>query len=90
MADYEILGWLGSGGMGVVYNARQRPLNRLVALKMICTGVQDNPNLLARFRIEAEAVAVARLAIPISSRFTNWENLKDHPSSPSNCSEGGA
>jgi tetratricopeptide (TPR) repeat protein len=43
--------------MGVVYKARQRSLNRLVALKMIHTGIQDKPELLARFKIEAEAVA---------------------------------
>ena len=54
---YEILGVLGSGGMGIVFKARQRSLNRLVALKMIRTGIQDDPNLLARFRIEAETVA---------------------------------
>ena len=58
--DYDILCELGSGGMGVVYKARHRSLNRLVALKMIHTGIQDNPDLLARFKIEAEAVARLR------------------------------
>ncbi|HEX8199019.1 MAG TPA: protein kinase, partial [Isosphaeraceae bacterium] len=55
--DYEILERLGIGGMGVVFRARQRPLNRLVALKMIRPESQGNPEQLARFLIEAEAVA---------------------------------
>jgi serine/threonine-protein kinase len=53
---YEVLGLLGSGGMGVVYKARDARLKRLVALKMM-TGPHVRPQELARFRGEAEAVA---------------------------------
>src|SRR5439155_9962410 len=54
---YQILGTLGRGGMGVVYKARQRDANRLVALKMILAAGDAGPEALARFRTEIEAVA---------------------------------
>src|SRR5687768_1155868 len=54
---YDIVGLLGRGGMGIVYLARHRKLNRLVAIKTILGGSDAGPLELARFLREAQAVA---------------------------------
>jgi tetratricopeptide (TPR) repeat protein/tRNA A-37 threonylcarbamoyl transferase component Bud32 len=55
--DYEVLDVIAEGGMGVVYKARQRSLNRIVALKMIKSGRFADAANVERFCTEAKAAA---------------------------------
>jgi serine/threonine-protein kinase len=57
VADFQVLRKLGQGGMGQVYLAEQISLKRKVALKILRPELAASPQALARFRVEAEAVA---------------------------------
>src|ERR1700730_224395 len=57
LGSYEILAPVGAGGMGDVYRARDRNLNREVAIKVLSPNFAHDPNLLMRFRREAQVLA---------------------------------
>src|SRR5689334_24896324 len=57
LGPYEIVSALGAGGMGAVYRARDRKLNRDVAIKVLLPAVANDPDRLARFSREAQVLA---------------------------------
>src|SRR6476661_2241315 len=57
LGDYEILDEIGRGGMGVIYLARQRHPQRMVAVKRVLDYHADSHETLKRFRREADAAA---------------------------------
>jgi serine/threonine protein kinase len=74
---YEVLGVLGEGGMGVVYQARQHGLDRLVALKTIHRHYAADPQLRSRFG--REAAAIARLQHPHVVQVYAWGEYDGTP-----------
>lgn len=57
ISHYEVVEWIGAGGMGEVYRARDIRLNREVAIKVLPEHMSQNAEALARFEREARAVA---------------------------------
>jgi serine/threonine protein kinase len=83
VGEYEILGELGRGGMGVVYKAAHLRLRRIVALKMLPGGELAGDGYRARFLAEAEAVA--RLQHPNIVQifdFGEWSDTAGGPPVP--------
>lgn len=64
LPNFDILGVLGSGGMGKVYKARQPNLERIVAIKVLATLALDDEFLRSGERFQREATAMARLRHP--------------------------
>ncbi|GMV83979.1 MAG: hypothetical protein AMXMBFR7_51630 [Planctomycetota bacterium] len=57
IGDYELLAKLGEGGMGAVYKARQRNLDRIIALKVLAPALAGHADYIQRFMREARATA---------------------------------
>jgi serine/threonine-protein kinase len=85
---YDVEAVLGRGGMGIVYKARHRFLDRPVALKMLLAGAYAGPPERERFRREAEAVA--RLRHPNVVPLYDADDLDGRPYFTMEFVEGGS
>jgi len=72
LGTYEIIGFLGRGGMGTVYRARHTKLDRVVALKVLPPGLLSNADTIARF--EGEVRALGSLDHPNVVRATDADD----------------
>ena len=86
LAQYEILGPLGSGGMGDVYRARDMRLGRDVAIKVMAPHIASDPDMRQRF--ETEARAVASLSHPGILSITSSRSSTACRSRSWSCSKG--
>ena len=91
VGDYEIIGILGRGGMGKVFQVRNRLSDRVEAMKVILPGLEDDPGLADRFMreikllasLEHPNIAALRTALQIGNRvlmimeFVDGVNLQD-------------
>src|SRR5437667_10035306 len=75
--NYELLDEVGHGGMGVIYRARDLPLNRVVALKLMLAGQFAGEREVKRFRSEAQAAA--RLDHPNIVHIYEFGELEGRP-----------
>ncbi len=83
---YEILSLLGAGGMGEVYKARDKRLDRIVALKVILSDLATDPESIQRFQQEAKAASalnhpniITIYALGETSLPNNETNTPDQP-----------
>ncbi len=75
--NYEVLGVVGTGGMGVVYKARQKGLDRLVALKVLRPSVAESEEGIRRFLLEARSAA--KIQHPHVVSIHEVSSVDDHP-----------